>query len=329
MAPQRTAKTCAQQCIDNHHRGTPGHRPVSKVCVCKQRPDQQHPVGDRVIHRTTPRQRCPVATRPCRHVHPRVVQMACDHVAVATIVSPATQHIRDGTNHAALVAITQEFERNIGNAAASVLHQHDTGDMQFFDRDAIYLTRLRPCESHHGVSVYPSTLFASRGGTRDNDGVRITVNNTDREKLFDTEVSLTTPPSVVKGSTGTHQDEVALSWDGALDDAGQLCGCPVCGCRELFCRKDFPQVVGISMVVAVAVTVFVMFIFRYVVAGFVVLAAMAVIDFAAYLCTGRCLVCYRCRSEFRGMPIRRDHPKWDLSIGEKYRQHDESRSRMA
>jgi len=158
--------------------------------------------------------------------------------------------------------------------------------------------------------------------------VRITVHNIDREQLFDAEVSLTTPPAVVKDPTGTHQDEATLSWDGALDDAGLLCGCPVCGCRELFCRKDFPQVVGITMVVGVAVTVFVMFVFRYVVAGFVVLAAMVVFDFVVYLCTGRCLVCYRCRSEFRGIPIRRDHPKWDLSIGEKYRQHDESRSRL-
>jgi hypothetical protein len=51
-----------------------------------------------------------------------------------------------------------------------------------------------------------------------------------------------------------------------------------------------------------------------------ILAAVAVIDALIYLFTGRCLVCYRCRSEFRNLPIRKDHPAWELAVGEKYRE---------
>lgn len=127
------------------------------------------------------------------------------------------------------------------------------------------------------------------------------------------------PPAVLKNSGDAGSGEVYLDWEQAVDDTGGLRRCPVCGCRELFCRKDFPQVTGFVLVATAAVLSMVLFGLRHVLAGLTVLGAMAAIDGAIYLFTGRCVVCYRCRSEFRGLPIRADHPKWDLSLGEKYR----------
>lgn len=150
--------------------------------------------------------------------------------------------------------------------------------------------------------------------------MRINLNNTDREPMFAIDVDLKNPPAVVKDPGGGHKAEVYLDWDQTRDDQGGLRRCPVCGCRELFSRKDFPQQAGIMMVGIAAVTAMVLFGMRQVLAGLVVLGAMVVVDVVIYFFTGRCLVCYRCRSEFRRLPIRRDYPRWDLSIGEKYRQ---------
>ena len=76
---------------------------------------------------------------------------------------------------------------------------------------------------------------------------------------------------------------------------------------------------GFAIVVLAAVVAMVLWGFHQVFAGLIVLGAVALIDAGVYLFTKKCLVCYRCRSEFRQLPIRRDHPGWDLSIGEKYR----------
>ncbi len=164
--------------------------------------------------------------------------------------------------------------------------------------------------------------------------MRIDVRNTQRERLFTVDVDPDNPPAVVRpGGAGVETDksepvrdgkEVYLNWEQAVDDQGHLRRCPVCSCRELFARKDFPQVTGFLIVVGAAIVAMGMFGAGWVVEAFVVLGAVAVIDAAIFIFTKRCVVCYRCRSEFRDLPIRRDHPTWELSIGEKYRQVEES-----
>lgn len=147
--------------------------------------------------------------------------------------------------------------------------------------------------------------------------MRIDLKNSERQRLFAVELD-TRRPSVVRSPEGTT--EIYLNWDQAIDDQGYLRRCPVCGCRELFVRKDFPQVTGMAIIVLAAVMTMVLFGFDQVIAGLVVLGAVALIDAVIYLFTNRCLVCYRCRSEFRKLPIRREHRGWNLSIGEKYRE---------
>ncbi len=159
--------------------------------------------------------------------------------------------------------------------------------------------------------------FARSPQQRQNVRVRIELRNQQRRRLFSVEIDLKNPSPVVRPPDG-NGPEVYLDWDRTLDDKGQLRQCPVCGCRELFVRKDFPQVTGFVIVVlAVVVSVF-MFGLGHRLWALALLGLVALADAVIYLFTGRCLVCYRCRSEFRDLPIPRGHPRWDLAIGEKY-----------
>jgi hypothetical protein len=89
----------------------------------------------------------------------------------------------------------------------------------------------------------------------------------------------------------------------------------------LFVRKDFPQRLGLGVVVVAAVAFLVLAASRrtfYV--GVWVLGAAVVVDVVLYLLVGRVTVCYRCRSEFRDVPINPEHGGYELAVGEKYRQ---------
>ncbi len=99
-----------------------------------------------------------------------------------------------------------------------------------------------------------------------------------------------------------------------------LKACPTCGCSDLFVRKDFPQKLGLGLVVAAAVTFLVLAAFpRYFYVGVLVLAIAALADAAIYLLVGRVTICYRCRAEFRDVPVNPDHEGFELAIAEKYR----------
>jgi len=149
--------------------------------------------------------------------------------------------------------------------------------------------------------------------------VRIDLRNQRREQLFSVQIDESDPPPRVQPADGDGP-EVYLDWDRAFDDHKHLRKCPACGCRELFVRKDFHQVTGFAIVVAAGVFAMILFGFGEWQWALSLLVVVVLIDLVVYLFTGRCLVCYRCRSEFRDTPIRRGHPGWDLAVGEKYRQ---------
>ncbi len=151
--------------------------------------------------------------------------------------------------------------------------------------------------------------------------MQIDVRNLQRHRLFTAQVDLDRPPDVIKSSVVSPSDSkgIHLDWDQAIDDHKHLKRCPVCGCGELFVRKDFPQAIGFIIVLLAAVIAMVMFATRQVLWGFLVLGLVTLIDAIIYVFSGRCLVCYRCRSEYRDLQIPRDHPGWELSTGEKYR----------
>ena len=99
-----------------------------------------------------------------------------------------------------------------------------------------------------------------------------------------------------------------------------LTSCPNCGCADLFVRKDFPQKLGLAIVV-VAALAFLALAARpqnfYL--GALVLVVAALVDAIIYMLVGKVTVCYRCRAEFRGVPINPKHEGFELATAEKYR----------
>ena len=99
-----------------------------------------------------------------------------------------------------------------------------------------------------------------------------------------------------------------------------LKNCPKCGCRDLFVRKDFPQKLGLAIVLMAAATFLVLAASRHwFFLGVIVLVGAVIVDAAVYLFVGRVTVCYRCRAEFRGLPISPEHHPFELATAEKYR----------
>ena len=99
-----------------------------------------------------------------------------------------------------------------------------------------------------------------------------------------------------------------------------LTSCPTCGCRDLFIRKDFPQKLGLAIVVVAGLGFLILAADRrtfYL--GVAVLAAATMIDALLYWFVRRITVCYRCRSEFRDRPLNPEHGAFELSVAEKYR----------
>ena len=99
-----------------------------------------------------------------------------------------------------------------------------------------------------------------------------------------------------------------------------LTSCPQCGCRDLFIRKDFPQKLGLSVVIIAAIAFLALASSRqHFYLGVVVLIVAVIIDAALYWFVPRITVCYRCRAEFRDVPVNPEHEGFDLATGEKYR----------
>ena len=85
-------------------------------------------------------------------------------------------------------------------------------------------------------------------------------------------------------------------------------------------RKDFPQKLGIAIVLIAAISFLVLASWRsrfYL--GAIVLCIAVIIDALLYAIVGRVTVCYRCRAEFRDHLINPKHEGFELAIGEKYR----------
>lgn len=109
-----------------------------------------------------------------------------------------------------------------------------------------------------------------------------------------------------------------LHVDAALAREGRLERCPACDGREFFVRKDFPQRLGLVVVVAAAVVSCVFLYQKNLLAVWAVLGGAVLIDAALYFVTGVVVVCYRCRAEFRGLPYNPAIKPFDLATSEKY-----------
>jgi len=108
----------------------------------------------------------------------------------------------------------------------------------------------------------------------------------------------------------------------AADGEGRirLRRCLVCPSTELFARKDFPQRLGVGIVVAGFAASCVTWAWRLLVPTFAILFATAFVDVVLYLLMPECLTCYRCGARYRGDGVSGDVGGFDLETHEKHRQ---------
>mgnify|MGYP001605253800 CR=1 FL=1 len=93
--------------------------------------------------------------------------------------------------------------------------------------------------------------------------------------------------------------------------------CVVCGGSELFIRKDFPQGLGLAVVVVFGLAAIYYFSISVLVA-WLILAVAALIDLVIYAVLGKVTTCYACRAEYRKCPLNPAHEGFDLATSEKY-----------
>ncbi len=98
--------------------------------------------------------------------------------------------------------------------------------------------------------------------------------------------------------------------------------CPWCATEDLYIQKDFPQGLGLFIVIVGFVISTVFWYFEKPLFTYLVLLASALLDMVLYYRVPDVTICYRCLSQVRGPgtnPDSRFRP-FDLAIAERYRQ---------
>ncbi len=157
--------------------------------------------------------------------------------------------------------------------------------------------------------------------------MRIDLRNPKRQRLFTVEVDPASPPTVVRGQVEDAAEgeqgaahAVHLNWDRAIDDEQHLRRCPACGCEDLYMRQVFPRLTAFVMIALAAVIAIVMLGLGPLHYALIVLGTIGLVDAGVYLFfSGKVLVCYRCRSEYRDMPIGRDARLWRADVDERHK----------
>lgn len=113
------------------------------------------------------------------------------------------------------------------------------------------------------------------------------------------------------------QREHAVALSDAMLREHRVDRCPLCGCRELFIRRDFPQKLGLLIVVCAAL----LSVFTYranIMVSWAILGTAVGVDLIIYTLVGTVTACYACRAEFRKVAPNPEHEGFDLARSEKY-----------
>ena len=105
-------------------------------------------------------------------------------------------------------------------------------------------------------------------------------------------------------------------------EAAGLRTCALCATDDLYVQKDFPQGLGLAIVIAGFVVSTVFWYYDKPVPALGVLLVSALADMALFYLVPDVTICYRCLSQNRGPganPGGRFKP-FDLAVGERYRQ---------
>lgn len=96
--------------------------------------------------------------------------------------------------------------------------------------------------------------------------------------------------------------------------------CLVCPSTDLYVRKDFPQRLGVALVVIGIVGSSIAWYFSNLLWTFGILFVTALVDVVLYMLVGNALMCYRCGAMYRGAEEIDAHGQFDLETHEKHRQ---------
>ena len=101
--------------------------------------------------------------------------------------------------------------------------------------------------------------------------------------------------------------------------AGRVERCLACPSKDLFLRKDFPQRLGVAIVVVGIIISTATWAMERPLLTYAVLFATALIDLVLYVTMPDALMCYRCGALYRGCDLT-EHEGFNLETHERYRQ---------
>ncbi len=105
-----------------------------------------------------------------------------------------------------------------------------------------------------------------------------------------------------------------------VSETKEIQDCLVCGCKELFLRKNFSQRLGVAIVVLAAVASSVAWAYHRLYLTYAILFSAASLDLLLYFSVGNLLQCYRCNAEYRGLAGLESGEPFSLETHERYRQ---------
>jgi hypothetical protein len=111
--------------------------------------------------------------------------------------------------------------------------------------------------------------------------------------------------------------DVFLDWDGAVDDAGHLRSCVVCGHPRVYRARSLPQMTPFVVLLALGLAMIALLGFATSPAFLALLAVVLVLDIGVLVLARTRLVCYRCGSVYERLGIARYHRHWDPAVAER------------
>lgn len=100
----------------------------------------------------------------------------------------------------------------------------------------------------------------------------------------------------------------------------ELPRCAVCSAHELYAKKDFPQSLGMFILMGGLIGATITYYFYLWWATWSILIGSALLDGFLYLWVKDVVVCYRCNAHFRGVTPNARFAPFELGIFERYRQ---------
>lgn len=122
----------------------------------------------------------------------------------------------------------------------------------------------------------------------------------------------------VESACPVCNEQVKLEIPQDLANDQRVTRCAACPGREFFIRKDFPQKLGLALVVVFGIIATIFYARQEIGLTFATLSVVVVIDALIYVFVGKVTVCYRCRAEYRGVAKNPEHEGFDLATSEKY-----------